>query len=182
MISEEKVIKEINISLLYVLTVSKMNKSMSLNFLGIKSRIRDIANLKGDIKMMDVGLLIIRLVIGVLFIGHGAQKLFGWFGGYGLKGTGGWMESIGIKPGVTMAVFAGLAELIGGILFAAGLLTPLAGIMIAATMVMAIVKVHGPNGLWATQNGYEYNLTLLVVAIGVALTGPGQYALDAFLF
>ena len=92
------------------------------------------------------------------------------------------MESIGIKPGVTMALFAGLAELIGGILFAAGLLTPLAGIMIAATMVMAIVKVHGPNGLWATQNGYEYNLTLLVVAIGVALTGPGQYALDAFLF
>lgn len=131
---------------------------------------------------MDVGLLMIRLVIGALFIGHGAQKLFGWFGGYGLKGTGGWMESIGIKPGVTMALFAGLAELIGGILFAAGLLTPLAGIMIAVTMVMAIVKVHASNGLWATQNGYEYNLMLLVVALGLALIGPGQYALDAFLF
>jgi putative oxidoreductase len=132
--------------------------------------------------MIDIGLLIIRLVIGALFIGHGAQKLFGWFGGYGLKGTGGWFESIGMKPGVTMALFAGLAELIGGILFALGLLTPLAGIMIAGTMVMAIVKVHAPNGLWATSNGYEYNLTLLAVAIGIALIGAGQYSFDAFLF
>ena len=132
--------------------------------------------------MITIGLLIIRLVIGVLFIGHGAQKLFGWFGGYGLKGTGGWFESIGMKPGVTMALFAGLAEFIGGILFALGLLTPLAGIMIAGTMVMAIVKVHAPNGLWATSNGYEYNLTLLAVAIGIALIGPGQYALDTLLF
>ncbi|WP_312475023.1 DoxX family protein [Neobacillus sp.] len=132
--------------------------------------------------MINIGLLIIRLVIGVLFVGHGAQKLFGSFGGHGLKGTGGWFESIGMKPGVTMALFAGLAELIGGILFTLGLLTPLAGIMIAGTMVMAIVKVHGPNGLWATSNGYEYNLTLLAVAIGIALIGPGQYALDSFLF
>lgn len=132
--------------------------------------------------MMDFGLLIIRLVIGVLFIGHGAQKLFGWFGGYGLKGTGGWFDSIGIKPGVTLALFAGLAELLGGILFALGLLTPLAAILIAGTMAMAIIKVHAQNGLWATANGYEYNLTLLIVAIGIALIGPGQYALDAFLF
>ncbi|MED4226575.1 DoxX family protein [Neobacillus cucumis] len=132
--------------------------------------------------MLNIGLLIIRLVVGLLFVGHGAQKLFGWFGGYGLKGTGGWFESIGMKPGVTMALFAGLAELLGGILFAIGLLTPLAAIMIAGTMVMAIVKVHGANGLWATANGYEYNLTLIAVAIGVALIGPGQYALDTFLF
>ncbi|CAG9610355.1 DoxX family protein [Pseudoneobacillus rhizosphaerae] len=132
--------------------------------------------------MMDLGLLIIRLVIGVLFIGHGAQKLFGWFGGYGLKGTGGWFDSIGMKPGVTLALLAGLTELFGGLLFALGLLTPLAGIMIAGTMLMAIIKVHAPNGLWSTANGYEYNLTLLVVAIGIALIGPGQYALDAFLF
>jgi putative oxidoreductase len=132
--------------------------------------------------MINIGLLLIRLVIGVLFIGHGAQKLFGSFGGHGLKGTGGWFESIGMKPGVTMALFAGLAEFIGGILFALGLLTPLAGILIAGTMVMAIVKVHAPNGIWATSNGYEYNLTLLAVAIGIALIGPGQYALDSFLF
>ncbi|WP_318503343.1 DoxX family protein [Bacillus sp. T3] len=132
--------------------------------------------------MLDFGLLLIRLVIGVLFIGHGAQKLFGWFGGYGLKGTGGWFESIGMKPGVTVALFAGLSELIGGLLLALGLLTPLAGLIIAGTMVIAIVKVHGSNGLWSTSNGYEYNLTLLAVAIGLALIGPGQYALDAFLF
>ncbi|MGR3762860.1 DoxX family protein [Rossellomorea sp. NS-SX7] len=132
--------------------------------------------------MIDLGLLIIRLVIGVLFIGHGAQKLFGWFGGHGLKGTGGWFESIGMKPGVTMALLAGLSELIGGILFALGLLTPLGGILIAATMIMAIIKVHGSNGVWATSNGYEYNLTLIAVAIGIALIGPGQYAVDALLF
>ncbi|WP_088013972.1 DoxX family protein [Gottfriedia acidiceleris] len=132
--------------------------------------------------MINIGLLIIRLVIGLLFVGHGAQKLFGWFGGHGLKGTGGWFDSIGMKPGVMIALFAGLAELIGGILFTLGLLTPLAGIMIAGTMVMAIIKVHAPNGLWATTNGYEYNLTLLSVAIGIALIGPGKYALDAILF
>ncbi|MDN3015913.1 DoxX family protein [Paenibacillus sp. BSR1-1] len=132
--------------------------------------------------MINIGLLIIRLVIGLLFVGHGAQKLFGWFGGHGLKGTGGWFESIGMKPGVTMALIAGLAEFVGGILFALGLLTPVAGILIAGTMAMAIIKVHAPNGLWITSNGYEFNLTLLAVAIGVALIGPGKYALDAFLF
>jgi putative oxidoreductase len=132
--------------------------------------------------MLSLGLLIIRLVIGVLFIGHGAQKLFGWFGGHGLKGTGGWFESIGMKPGVTLALLAGLSELLGGLLFALGLLTPLAGILIAATMLMAIIKVHWQNGVWVTSNGYEYNLTLIAVAIGVALIGPGQYALDAILF
>lgn len=132
--------------------------------------------------MMDLGLLIIRVVVGLLFIGHGAQKVFGWFGGYGLKGTGGWFDSIGIKPGVAMALIAGLAELIGGILFVLGFLTPLAALLIAGTMFMAIVKVHVPNGIWATSNGYEFNLTLIAVAIGLALIGPGRFALDAFLF
>jgi putative oxidoreductase len=132
--------------------------------------------------MMSIGLLIIRLVMGVAFMGHGAQKLFGWFGGYGLKGTGGWMESLGIKPGVTMALLAGLAEFVGGALFVLGLLTPLAGIMIAGTMVVAIAKVHAANGFWGTNNGYEFNLILIAVALGIALAGPGQYALDALLF
>ncbi|MEH7272171.1 DoxX family protein, partial [Neobacillus vireti] len=100
----------------------------------------------------------------------------------GLKGTGGWMESLGLKPGVTMALMAGLAELIGGLLFTLGFLTPLAAIMIAGTMVMAIVKVHAQNGYWSTQNGYEYNLTIIAVVIGVALIGPGKYALDALFF
>jgi putative oxidoreductase len=87
-----------------------------------------------------------------------------------------------MKPGVTMALMAGLTELVGGVLFALGLVTPLGGILIAATMVIAIAKVHGANGLWSTSNGYEYNLVLLAVTIGIALVGPGQYALDAFLF
>ncbi|WP_141503560.1 DoxX family protein [Paenibacillus luteus] len=128
-----------------------------------------------------LGLLIVRLVVGLLFVGHGAQKLFGWFGGYGPKGTGGWLESIGVKPGVAMAVVAGLMELVGGLLFAAGLLTPLAAVIIVLTMLVAIVKVHGPNGLWATANGYEYNLVLVAIAIGIALIGAGDYSLDALI-
>ncbi|MBB6446322.1 DoxX family protein [Bacillus benzoevorans] len=132
--------------------------------------------------MLDIGLFIIRLIIGVLFIGHGAQKLFGWFGGYGLKGTAGWLESMNMKPGVLMAIMAGLSEFIGGILFVLGFLTPLAGLLIAATMLMAIIKVHGANGLWSTANGYEYNLTIIACAIGIALAGPGQIALDAIIF
>jgi putative oxidoreductase len=130
---------------------------------------------------MALGLLVVRVVVGLLFVGHGAQKLFGWFGGYGPKGTGGWMESIGIKPGVAMAVAAGLMELVGGLLFAAGLLTPLAAALIVFAMLGAIVKVHGPNGLWATANGYEYNLVLVAIAIGVALTGAGDYSIDALI-
>ncbi len=131
---------------------------------------------------MSLGLLLIRLVVGITFMGHGAQKLFGWFGGHGIKGTGGFFESIGIKPGVTMAILAGLAEFIGGAMFALGLFTPIAALLIAATMVVAIVKVHGPNGYWITQNGFEYNLMLIAVAIGVLLIGPGQYSLDAIIF
>ncbi|MDT2046769.1 oxidoreductase [Priestia aryabhattai] len=132
--------------------------------------------------MISIGLLLIRLVIGLSFMAHGAQKLFGWFGGHGLKGTGGWFESIGMKPGVRMALIAGLSELVGGALFAVGFLTPLAALMIAGTMLIAIIKVHGPNGYWSTQNGYEYNLTLLVVAISIAIIGPGYYAIDALIF
>lgn len=131
--------------------------------------------------MWDLGLLLIRLVVGILFIGHGAQKLFGMFGGYGPKGTGGWMESIGIKPGVLMAVLAGLMEFVGGLLFTLGFLMPLAAALIALAMLGAIVKVHFKNGLWVTANGYEYPLVLLVVAIALALTGAGDFSLDALL-
>ncbi|MFC4809385.1 DoxX family protein [Paenibacillus sp. GCM10023250] len=127
--------------------------------------------------MMDLGLLLIRVVIGLLFVGHGAQKLFGWFGGYGPKGTGGWMESVGIRPGVAMAVVSGLMELAGGLLFGAGLLTTVGAVLIALTMLGAIAKVHGKNGVWSTANGYEYPLVILVVVIGVALVGAGEYAI-----
>ncbi|GIP51376.1 oxidoreductase [Paenibacillus vini] len=134
--------------------------------------------------MMSIalGLLILRLVVGLSFMAHGAQKLFGWFGGYGPKGTGGWMESLGLKPGVLMAVMAGAGEFIGGLLFAAGLLTPLGAALIVITMIMAIVTVHGKNGYWSTANGYEYNLLIIAVALGVALIGAGDYSLDALLF
>ncbi|WP_461201211.1 DoxX family protein [Anoxybacillus sp. TBDG-1] len=131
--------------------------------------------------MMHIGILLIRLAVGLTFVGHGAQKLFGWFGGYGLKGTGGWLESIGLKPGVTMALVAGLAEFVGGLLFALGLFTPFAALLIAMTMVVAIVKVHALNGFWVTQNGFEYNFILIVVVIGVALIGAGDYSLDALM-
>jgi putative oxidoreductase len=132
--------------------------------------------------MASIGLLLIRLVFGLTFAGHGAQKLFGWFGGHGLKGTAGWMESIGLKPGKMMAFAAGLSELIGGLFFALGLLTPLAALLMIVPMIVAIAKVHGPNGYWITQNGYEYNLAIIAVAVGVALIGPGQYALDTIIF
>ncbi|MBX6352880.1 MAG: DoxX family protein [Thermoflavifilum sp.] len=126
---------------------------------------------------MGYGLLVIRLIVGLTFAGHGTQKLFGWFGGHGLKGTGGWLESIGVKPGILMALVAGLAEFIGGLLFAAGLWLPVAAALIVITMLVAIFTVHGKNGYWITQNGFEYNLVLIAVAIGVALIGPGVYAL-----
>lgn len=128
-----------------------------------------------------LGLLIVRLVIGLTFVGHGAQKLFGWFGGYGLKGTGGWMESIGIKPGILMAVMAGLSELIGGLLLTLGLFTPFAAALIVITMLVAIVTVHGKNGFWSTGNGYEYNLIVIAIAVGIALIGGGDYSIDAIL-
>lgn len=130
---------------------------------------------------MNLGLLLIRVVIGLSFAGHGAQKLFGWFGGYGPKGTGGWLESIGIKPGVQMAILAGLAELGGGLLFAAGLWTWVAAGLITVSMLVAIFKVHGKNGYWVDKGGYEYAFVLIVIAIGVALIGPGAYSFDGII-
>lgn len=127
--------------------------------------------------MMDTGLLIIRLVVGILFIGHGTQKLFGWFGGYGLKGTGGWLESIGLKPGVMMAFLAGAGELVGGLLFATGVFIWAGAALITITMLVATFTVHWKNGLWSAQNGFELNLVLIAAAIGVALIGPGAYTL-----
>ncbi|HZG15533.1 MAG TPA: DoxX family protein [Candidatus Bathyarchaeia archaeon] len=131
--------------------------------------------------MFDLGLLIIRLVIGLTFAAHGTQKLFGWFGGYGLKGTGGWLESIGVRPGVLMAFVAGLSEVVAGLLFAGGLWMPVAAALFVITMMVSIVKVHGPNGYWVTANGYEYNLALIAVAVGLAFTGAGAYSLDSLL-
>lgn len=107
--------------------------------------------------------------------------MFGWFGGYGPKGTGGWFESIGVKPGVFAAVAIGIVEFVGGILFAAGLLTPVVAILLAFTMVGAIVKVHAKNGFWNTSNGYEFNLVLIAILIAVAFSGAGSLSIDALL-
>ena len=131
--------------------------------------------------LASVGLLVIRLVFGLTFAAHGTQKLFGWFGGHGLAGTGAFFESLGLKPGKAMATLAGLGEFGGGLLFALGLFTPLAALIIVATMIVAIATVTGKAGYWITANGYEYNVAIIVVAIGVALSGPGFYALDAVL-
>ncbi|AZN39734.1 DoxX family protein [Paenibacillus albus] len=124
-----------------------------------------------------LGLLIIRVVVGLMFAGHGVQKLFGWFGGYGLKGTGSWMDSIGLKPGVLVALLAGLAELAGGLLFVLGFWMIPAAVLIVLTMLGAIISVHRKNGFWVTQNGMEYNIVLIAVAIGLALIGAGEYAI-----
>lgn len=125
---------------------------------------------------MSFGLLLIRLVVGLTMAGHGTQKLFGWFGGHGIKGTSGWFDSMGMKPGWLMALIAALAEFIGGLLFALGLWLPIAAIIIGITMLVAIVTVHGKNGYWVTKNGFEYNLTIIAIVVGVALVGPGVYA------
>jgi putative oxidoreductase len=124
-----------------------------------------------------LGLLFVRLVVGLVFMGHGAQKLFGWFGGYGLKGTGGWLDSIGVKPGVLMAFLVGFFEVMSGLLFVLGLWTPVAAALIVILMLGAIVTVHGKNGFWVTQNGIEYNVILIAISVGLALIGPGAYAL-----
>jgi len=131
-----------------------------------------------NIAMVNIGLLIIRLVVGLTFVGHGAQKLFGWFGGTGITGTGNWLKTIGLEKGARVwATLAGLFELIGGLLFASGILTWLGAAMIAIVMIDAIFAVHGKNGYWMTEGGFEYNFVLIAVAIGVALTGPGDYVL-----
>ncbi|MEH7378764.1 MULTISPECIES: DoxX family protein [Bacillaceae] len=128
--------------------------------------------------MADLGLFIIRLAVGLTFVGHGAQKLFGWFGGPGPVKFGQWLGSIGIKTGgITWAILAGLFELIGGLLFSAGLLTWLGAILIIIVMIDAIFTVHLKNGFWLTEGGYEYNFILIAVVLGVALIGPGDYVL-----
>jgi putative oxidoreductase len=130
---------------------------------------------------MAIGLLILRLAVGLTMVAHGAQKLFGWFGGYGLAGTGGFMEQLGFVPGRRHALFAGLAELGGGVLLALGLLTPLAATLIISVMFVAVATVHVKHGFFAHQQGYEYNLILAVVALSVAIIGPGALSIDAAL-
>jgi putative oxidoreductase len=127
---------------------------------------------------MHLGLLVLRLVVGLLFVGHGAQKLFGWFGGHGLTGTAGFFETIGLKPGRAHAMAAAVLEFGGGLLLALGLLTPVAGAALIATMTAAVITVHWSKGLWNTAGGYEFNLTLAAAAFTLAAVGAGSWSLD----
>ena len=130
---------------------------------------------------MELGLLILRLVVGLTLVAHGAQKLFGWFGGYGLDGTGGFMETLGFHPGRRHAALAGLAEAGGGLSLALGLLTPLGAALVASVMLVATITVHLRNGFFAAGGGYEYNLLLAAAALSLAFTGPGAVSIDALL-
>ena len=127
---------------------------------------------------MAEGLFLIRAVLGLLLFAHGAQKLFGWWGGHGLEGTGGFFHSLGHRPGRQMAALAGASEATGGLLLFLGLLTPLGAAAIIGTMTVAAISVHADNGIWATNGGYELPMFYGVVAAGLAFTGPGSFSID----
>lgn len=128
---------------------------------------------------MDFGILILRLTVGLTLAAHGSQKLFGWFGGYGLDGTGQFMEALGFRPGRRHALAASLVEIVGGLLLAVGFLTPIGAALIASVMLVAAATVHAKNGFFITSQGYEFNLLIGVAALSVAFTGPGALSLDA---
>ncbi len=125
--------------------------------------------------------LVLRVPVGLILAAHGAQKLFGWFGGYGLEGTGQWLASIGLGPGYLMALLAGSAEFFGGLALVLGLLTRPAALVAAFTMLVALFAVHIGNGLFMANNGYEYALTLAAVSLSLAIQGGGRFALDNVL-
>jgi len=126
---------------------------------------------------MDLALFVLRLVVGCYFAGHGAQKLWGAFGGHGPAGTGQFFESLGLKPGRLHAQAAGWSEFLGGVLLAFGFLTPVAAVLIISVMTVAVLTIHGKNGPWVTDQGYEYNAVLVAVAFTLAAS-PGSWSLD----
>jgi len=130
---------------------------------------------------MALGLLIIRLAVGLTLAAHGAQKLFGMFGGPGLTGTAGFLETMGFRPGKPLALLAGAGELAGGLALALGLFTPFAAAIVVATMIVAVLAVHVEKGFFAQNGGYEFALLMALSAIGVAFAGPGPFSLDAAL-
>jgi putative oxidoreductase len=127
---------------------------------------------------MSLGLLVLRVVVGLLFVGHGTQKLFGWYGGHGLSGTGAFFESMGFPQGKRQAFLAGLFGAGGGLLLALGLLTPFAAAALIAVMTVAVIKVHFAKGPWASNGGYEYNAVLVAVVFALAGVGAGDWSLD----
>ncbi|MBX6333047.1 MAG: DoxX family protein [Gemmatimonadaceae bacterium] len=138
-----------------------------------------VANSAGD--ALSAGLLVVRLILGLGIAAHGAQKVFGWFGGKGIAGMGAILEGLGFRPGAFFAALSGAGELAGGLLVALGFLGPVGPAIIAAVMVVAIATVHWKNGFFATDGGYETALMYLVGASAIAFAGPGGYSLDAWL-
>jgi putative oxidoreductase len=130
---------------------------------------------------MKVGRLLIRAVIGGLFIGHGTQKLFGWFNGPGPDGTAQMMDKLEMRPARAHGLTAGLTETVGGSLLAAGLATPVAAAGLIGVMITAIRKVHLSNGVWITKGGYEYNLVLIAALLALVDGGPGALSADRLL-
>jgi putative oxidoreductase len=130
---------------------------------------------------MDAGLLLARTVLGAYMAAHGAQKLWGWFGGHGLAGTAGFFEAIGFRPGRLFAAVAAVTELVSGVLLALGLLGPVAGALMVSVMVVAAATVHWPHGAFAQTNGIEVPLLYGAGAAALTLTGPGAYSIDAWL-
>ena len=125
--------------------------------------------------------LVLRIPVGIIFAAHGAQKLFGWFGGYGLEGTAGWMDSIGLSPGMLMALLAGAAEFFGGLALVIGLLTRPAAAALSVAMLVAIFAVHFQNGLFMANNGYEFGLALLAASVSLLFSGAGKFSVDNLL-
>ncbi|MCC6179301.1 MAG: DoxX family protein [Chloroflexi bacterium] len=131
--------------------------------------------------MIDIALLVLRLIAGSLLAGHGSQKLFGLFGGHGIKGTAGWLESLGMRPGAVWAGAAGTGEFGGGVLIALGALSPLGSILAGAAMAMAWAKVHAGKPIWVSEGGAEMPVMYLTTATAVMLAGPGKYSVDHLL-
>lgn len=127
---------------------------------------------------MNIGLLVLRIVVGLLFAGHGARKLLGMFGGHGLAGTARYFEGLGLRPARPYAVMAGLCELGGGVMLALGLITPAAALVLTAVMTTAILAVHLSKGPWFEDGGYEYNVVLVAVTFALTAIGSGRYSLD----
>jgi putative oxidoreductase len=128
--------------------------------------------------MSDLARLVLRLTVGTLLAGHGSQKLFGWFGGPGLKGTHGFMEALGMRPGQVWGTMAAVSEFCGGLFTALGFLNPLGPVMAAGTMAVAIRRAHWGKPIWNMQGGAEFPLTNMAVATSLAMSGPGRYSLD----